>query len=335
MPTETPRRRAPAMRPEQRRDMIVQAALPLLAEHGATVTTQQVARAAGIGEATIFRAFADKDALLDACVAEALRPDNVLVELASIPLDQPLRARLIEAADALLVYLGRVGAVIGALQATGRGPQQRPALPFDSGGRSTGGHGRDAAMAETRAALAELFEPDAAALRLPAERLARVFLGLLFVRGRDLDDAQPPVSTSEIVDLFLHGAVSTPDGPPVAIALNHIVVSARDNERAARFFADIMGLRYAGTQGHFAPVRINDQLTLDFLSVAEPPGQHLAFDVAPATFDAILARLRERGVPYGNDPSTPDNGRLDHPLCARGLYFAHGDHNLYEVMSVR
>jgi len=49
--------------------MVIRAALPLIAERGAAVTTQQVARAAGIGEATIFRVFPDKDALLDACVA--------------------------------------------------------------------------------------------------------------------------------------------------------------------------------------------------------------------------------------------------------------------------
>lgn len=53
------------------------------------VPTTQVARAAGIGEATIFRVFPDKDSLLDACVAEALDPTNVLRELRSISLDQP------------------------------------------------------------------------------------------------------------------------------------------------------------------------------------------------------------------------------------------------------
>jgi hypothetical protein len=53
-------------------------ALPLPIEHGAGVTTPQIAKAAGIGEATIFRAFADKDELLNACVAAALRDDHVL-----------------------------------------------------------------------------------------------------------------------------------------------------------------------------------------------------------------------------------------------------------------
>src|SRR5689334_10573632 len=107
------------MNAEQRRAMIVAAALPLVAEAGAAVTTSQIARAAGIGEATIFRVFADKDEVLDACMAEATRTDHVLRELRSIPLDQPLPDRLAEAVDALRAYLHRMGAVAGALHSSG------------------------------------------------------------------------------------------------------------------------------------------------------------------------------------------------------------------------
>jgi len=109
-----------------------------------------------------------------------------------------------------------------------------------------------------------------------------------------------------------------------------------DNQRAARFFASIMGLPElppAGRAGHFAPVRVNEQLTLDFMTVAEPVGLHLAFDVDPDTFDQIWARLRAAGVPFGNHPVHPDNGRIDHPLCPRGLFFTDEARNLYEVLS--
>jgi catechol 2,3-dioxygenase-like lactoylglutathione lyase family enzyme len=121
----------------------------------------------------------------------------------------------------------------------------------------------------------------------------------------------------------------------MSITLNHTFVPAVDNEAAARFFADVMGLEYRGAERHFAPVRVNESLTLDFMTVAEPTGHHLAFDVDPQTFDGILARLRAAGVPYGNDPREPDNGRIDHPLCPRGLYFTDDARNLYEVMSPR
>ncbi|MEV6861489.1 VOC family protein [Streptosporangium subroseum] len=122
----------------------------------------------------------------------------------------------------------------------------------------------------------------------------------------------------------------------MTITLNHTIVPAADHREAARFFASIMGLEQlppAGRTGHFAPVRVNEQLTLDFMTVAEPEGHHLAFEVDPATFDQILARLRAASVPYGSDPAHPDNGRIDHPLCPRGLFFADAFRNLCEVMS--
>ena len=96
----------------------------------------------------------------------------------------------------------------------------------------------------------------------------------------------------------------------------------------------------AGRTGNFAPVRVNEQLTLDFMTVDEPVGLHLAFDVDPAsldvdpaTFDRILARLRTAGIPFGNHPAHPGNGRIDHPLCPRGLFFTDEARNLHEVMS--
>ncbi|MGC0415645.1 VOC family protein [Embleya sp. AB8] len=122
----------------------------------------------------------------------------------------------------------------------------------------------------------------------------------------------------------------------MAITLNHTIVPAKDHNAAARFFATIMGLEQLppdGADGHFAPVRVNEGLTLDFMIAPAAEGHHLAFDVDPVTFDAVLSRLRQAEIPYGNDPADPTNGRIDHPLCARGLFFADDSGNLYEVMS--
>ncbi|MBM7494432.1 AcrR family transcriptional regulator [Micromonospora luteifusca] len=210
--TEAPsRRRAPGMSPDQRRDMVVRAALPLIAEYGAAVTTAQIARAAGIGEATIFRVFADKDAVLDACVAAALDPGTVLQELNTIDVEQPLANRLLEAADALDAYLGRMGAVLGALHASGlpnrRGQRDRstPDRPVE---RSTG---RDSAQAATRQAIAELFEPDRDLLRLPVDVLTDAYLRLLFGRTTRPGEQVAEHDQRQLIDLLLHGAVRPQD----------------------------------------------------------------------------------------------------------------------------
>jgi len=200
MTSESTRRRAPGMSPEQRREMIVAAALPLVAEYGAKVTTSQVARVAGIGEATIFRVFADKEELLDAVLAQALRHDHVIREIASIPLDEPLADRLAEAAEALSAHLTRLMSVMGALHTSGYGTdrRQRPS--------SEQGKGREQLVAGLREAVSELFEPDEDGLRVPREQAASMFLGLLFSRARP--GAVGALTTAELVDTFLYGAVS-------------------------------------------------------------------------------------------------------------------------------
>jgi AcrR family transcriptional regulator len=202
--SETTRRRAPGMSPEQRREMIVAAALPLVAEYGAKVTTSQVARAASIGEATIFRVFADKEELLDAVMAEALRHEHTIREIASIPLDEPLADRLTEAAEALGAHLTRVVSVLGALHTSGyrQDRRERPSAEHMAS--------REASLAEIREAVSELFEPDEQALRVPREQAASMFLGLLFSRARP--GAAGTLGTAELVDTFLYGAVSPREG---------------------------------------------------------------------------------------------------------------------------
>lgn len=192
---QTARRRAPGMSPEQRREMIIQAAIPLIAEYGATVTTAKIARAAGIGEGTIFRVFADKDELMQACMAVALSPDHAVRELDAIDLSQPLADRLAEAADALQAHMARMGAIAGAL---GHGGGKHPG--------TVRGAGRHESTTRIRAALAELLEPDKAALRRPPEQIAALFFGLLFTQPRT--DDEPELTPQELVEVFLHGAVS-------------------------------------------------------------------------------------------------------------------------------
>ena len=193
------RRRAPGMSPERRREMIIQTAIPLITEYGAAVTTAKIARAAGIGEGTIFRVFADKDELLQACVAEALSPEHAVRELDAIDVSQPLSDRLAEAAEALQAHMSRMGAIMGSLG--------------HRGGKHPGtvrGAGREESTARIRTALADLLEPERSSLRRPPEQIAALFFGLLFVQPRT--DDEPDLTPGELVDVFLHGALSETTG---------------------------------------------------------------------------------------------------------------------------
>lgn len=118
------------------------------------------------------------------------------------------------------------------------------------------------------------------------------------------------------------------------ITLDHIGLPARDNHDAARHLAHILGAGYHGPDRHFAPMHVNSQLTLDFYTAERVEPLHLAFRTDDSEFDAIVRRLRTLAIAYGNDPNDPANGRLDHPLAPRGLYFRTPDGHLVEVMTL-
>ncbi len=119
----------------------------------------------------------------------------------------------------------------------------------------------------------------------------------------------------------------------MAIVLNHTIVPARDKEDSARFFAEIFGLEYAGTHGHFAPVQVNDTLTLDFDNREAFEPHHYAFHVSDEEFDASLARVKAAGLPYGSEPYAQDNGQINTRLGGRGFYFRDPNEHSYELLT--
>jgi catechol 2,3-dioxygenase-like lactoylglutathione lyase family enzyme len=121
----------------------------------------------------------------------------------------------------------------------------------------------------------------------------------------------------------------------VTITLNHTIVPARDKEASARFFAEIFGLRIGKLGGHFAPVRVNDTLTLDFATAeGEIPIEHYAFHVSDAEFDAILRRVKAAGLAIGSSPWSLDDGKLNDWNGGRGFYFRDPDGHILELMTV-
>ena len=119
----------------------------------------------------------------------------------------------------------------------------------------------------------------------------------------------------------------------MAITLNHTIVPAHDKEASARFFADIFGLPYNGFKGHFAPVQVNTDLTLDFDNATSFDQHHYAFHVDDATFDAILARVQAAGIVYGSDPWHTENRELNKWNGGRGFYFRDPDGHLLELLT--
>jgi catechol 2,3-dioxygenase-like lactoylglutathione lyase family enzyme len=119
----------------------------------------------------------------------------------------------------------------------------------------------------------------------------------------------------------------------MAIVLDHTIVPAHDKEASARFFARILGLCFEGPVSHFAPVRVNDTLTLDFDDETEFESHHYAFKVDEAAFDEIFGRVQAEGIAYGSGPYSLEDMKINHRRGGRGFYFRDPNGHVLEVLT--
>ncbi|WP_223695069.1 TetR/AcrR family transcriptional regulator [Leifsonia poae] len=180
-----PLRRAQPLSVEDRQAMIIDAVIPLLIEHGRGVTSKQIAEAAGIAEGTIFRAFGDKETLVQAAIEKYLDPEPLRDSLRAIdpalPLENKVRA---------IVYLMRerfqsvmrIMAVIGP---------QRPPLA----------QGR----AEYSQIVAVILEPEAGRLNWSTERTASILRLISFASAFPALNEGADFSSDELADIVLLG----------------------------------------------------------------------------------------------------------------------------------
>ena len=117
--------------------------------------------------------------------------------------------------------------------------------------------------------------------------------------------------------------------------LNHTIVPAKDKDASARFFARIMGLPYDGIKGHFAPVRVNGSLTMDFDENDHLAHHHYAFHVSEQEFDDIFGRIKAEGLKYGSGPgSSRYDMDINHRKDGRGVYFDDPNGHSIELLTV-
>ena len=122
----------------------------------------------------------------------------------------------------------------------------------------------------------------------------------------------------------------------MAITLNHTIVPAHDKVASAKFFAKMFGLPFdEHAVGYFAPVRVNETLTLDFDDdVDRFDVHHYAFKVSETEFDAIFGRIQAEGIPYGAEPHSRDDMKINHRGGGRGVYFCDPNGHVLELLTV-
>jgi AcrR family transcriptional regulator len=192
------RTRATALPPSERRAEIIAAALPLLLAHGASVTTRQIAEAAGIAEGTIFRVFPDKESLVEAAVESAFDSTASDAALDAIDRSLPLEARLVAAVDILrrrVADLWQLRTALGMMQVSSGGPSMT-----------------DRHRPPDLAPLAALFVEDRDRVRHEPLEAAHLLRGLTIAGTHPALILDEPLTSEEIVSLFLDGIRSRAEG---------------------------------------------------------------------------------------------------------------------------
>ena len=119
----------------------------------------------------------------------------------------------------------------------------------------------------------------------------------------------------------------------MAITLNHVIVWSNDQRESAKFLADIFGLPAPYRFSHFDAVNVGG-ISFDYAKSRGPlQRQHIAFLVGEEEFDAIIARIKERNVPYWADPRRERPNEICLDDGGRGIYFPDpSDHN-FEIIT--
>ena len=165
---------------------IIHATIPLLLEHGTLVSTRQIAEAAGIAEGTIFRVFADKDAIVAAAVDAALDPEPFERELETIDATVPLPEIVTKAVVITQRRVAHTWRLLSSIQFRTQEHRRGP-MPDSP-------------------ALTRLFEAHRSALTVAPRTAARTLRGLTVAMSHPMM-VERPASAREITRLFLHGVL--------------------------------------------------------------------------------------------------------------------------------
>jgi extradiol dioxygenase family protein len=120
----------------------------------------------------------------------------------------------------------------------------------------------------------------------------------------------------------------------MAAQLNHTIVWSSDQTKSARFLAEMLGRSAPTRFGHFDVVELDNGVSLDFANAEGPiRPQHYAFLIGETDFDAVLGRIRQRGLDHWADPMRRRPGEINQNDGGRGVYFSDPDGHYLEVIT--
>jgi len=122
----------------------------------------------------------------------------------------------------------------------------------------------------------------------------------------------------------------------MAMELDHVILKVNDVKASIEFYTSVMGFAFEGEQPPFSVVRVNEGLTLQLAPWGTSGGEHLAFAMTRDELEATFARVREKGIAYGDSFHAVGNGKGpgEEPGSrgpGKALYFFDPNQHLIEI----
>lgn len=118
------------------------------------------------------------------------------------------------------------------------------------------------------------------------------------------------------------------------IRLDHTIVHAQDKRETADLLTTVLGLPDATPYGPFLSVELANGVTLDVADHADGvTPQHYAFLVSEDEFDAVLGRIRARGLTFWADPFHQRPDEVNTNDGGRGLYWEDPNRHNLEIIT--
>ena len=86
----------------------------------------------------------------------------------------------------------------------------------------------------------------------------------------------------------------------MAPTIDHLILNVNDMAATIEFYVNVLGFKHEGEDGPFTVIRVNDDFTLQVALWGTKGNEHYAFAMSRNDFEETLARIKQKGIPYGD-----------------------------------
>jgi catechol 2,3-dioxygenase-like lactoylglutathione lyase family enzyme len=121
----------------------------------------------------------------------------------------------------------------------------------------------------------------------------------------------------------------------MAMILDHTIVLSPNKLGSALFLGYILGREYGGAFARFAPVKLDDELNIDYADAENEDYERRTFTllVSDDELEGIARRLDGERWPYGSEPDQIGNRQLNGRGGGRGLFFRDPNGHTFELIT--